>query len=150
MSENSERAVRDVIGRLVDAWNRHDAAAFADTFALDADFTNVFGMRARGRAAIADFHAPIFETMFKQSRLSATAVEVRFLRPDIAAVDVHWEMSGARDPKGREWPLRRGLMNLIVTSEQGCWLIAIMHNMDLPLEEMAKAQAELQREHKQR
>src|SRR5581483_4036467 len=149
MSENSERAVRNLIEGLVEAWNRHDAAAFADAFALDADFTNVFGMRAKGRAAIIDFHAPIFETMFKQSRLSATAVEVRFLRPDVAAIDVHWEMSGARDPRGNEWSLRRGLINLVATNERSSWLIAVMHNMDLPSEEMAKAQEELQRQMKQ-
>jgi uncharacterized protein (TIGR02246 family) len=149
MNEISDRAIRKLIDGLVDAWNCHDAGAFADAFAVDADFTNVFGMRAKGRSAIFEFHAPLFETMFKHSRLTATAVEVRFLRPDVAAVDVHWEMSGARDPKGNEWPLRHGLMNLVVTNEQGSWLIAVMHNMDLPSDEMAKAQEELQRQSKQ-
>ncbi len=53
-------------------------------------------------------------------------------------------MTGARGPDGAPWPLRRGLMNLVATRDGGEWSIAVMHNMDLPPEEMAQAQAALQ------
>lgn len=141
-----EPAVQAVVESLVEAWNRHDATAFAACFADDADFTNVFGMEAKGRDAIERFHAPVFRTMFRDSCLSATATRVRFLRPDVAAVDARWEMTGARDPRGHEWPLRRGLINLALTHEHGGWSIAVMHNMDLPPEELAEGQAALQRQ----
>jgi uncharacterized protein (TIGR02246 family) len=39
--------------RLQDAWNTGDGAGFAAPFSDDADFVNVYGMHARGRAAIA-------------------------------------------------------------------------------------------------
>lgn len=138
-------AVENVVDALVAAWNVHDPGRFAAAFHQDADFTNVFGMRAKGRDAIERFHAPIFETMFRDSQLATTDIQVRLLRPDVAAVDVRWEMTGARDPQGKEWPLRRGLINLVVTCENGDWAIAVMHNMDLPPEELAEAQEELQR-----
>jgi uncharacterized protein (TIGR02246 family) len=141
---HSESAVKHLVDSLVSAWNRHDAQAFARPFASDADFTNVFGMHATGREAIRQFHAPIFDTMFRESRLSATDTRVRFLRPDVAAIDVGWEMTGARDPDGRDWPLRKGLMSLIATGHGEEWSIAVMHNMDLPPEEMAQAQARVQ------
>jgi hypothetical protein len=34
-------------------------------------------------------------------------------------------------------------MNLIITREGASWLIAIMHNMDLPAESLANAQKQL-------
>jgi uncharacterized protein (TIGR02246 family) len=141
----AERAAATIVGRLVDAWNAHDADAFARCFAEDADFTNVFGMHAKGRAAIAGFHAPIFTTMFKDSRLAARETRVRTLHSDIAAVDLRWAMTGARGPDGTPWPERRGLINMVLAREGGEWSIAVMHNMDLPPEEMAEAQAAVQK-----
>lgn len=144
MNEQAQSAAKRIVDALVAAWNAHDPHAFAQCFAGDADFTNVFGMHAKGRAAIEAFHAPIFATMFKDSRLATAETRVRALRADIAAVDVPWEMTGARGPDGTPWPRRRGLINMVVAREDGDWSIAVMHNMDLPPEEMAKAQAALQ------
>jgi uncharacterized protein (TIGR02246 family) len=139
----SERAIREIVDGLAVAWNRHDAGGFVARFAEDADFTNVFGMSVKGRGAIKALHEPIFRTIFKDSRLDISETRTRFLRPDLAAVDVRWTMSGARDPQGREWPNRRGLLNFIATETRGVWSIDVFHNMDLPAPELAKAQAEL-------
>lgn len=139
-----EREARRLVESLTAAWNVHDARAFAANFAEDADFTNVFGMQASGREAIERFHAPIFATMFRDSRLTATQVRVRPIRPDVAAVDMHWEMTGARDPMGREWPARRGLINMVIAGGRDAFSIAVMHNMELAADAMAEAQAALQ------
>ena len=127
-----QQAIEQVVRRFEQAWNDHDARAFASVFAEDADFTNVFGMEAHGRTAIEQFHAPMFSTMFKNSRFTPTATRVRFIRPDVAAVDVRWVMSGATDPNGLPWPDRKGLINVVMTRENGEWAILVMHNMDLP------------------
>ncbi|MFZ5789317.1 MAG: SgcJ/EcaC family oxidoreductase [Pseudomonadota bacterium] len=141
--EADEQAVRGIVKALVAAWNRHDARAFAVVFAEDADFTNVFGMHAKGRAEIEGFHLPIFKTMFKDSRLEAVETRIRFLRPDVAAADVLWKMTGAHDANGKEWPDRRGLLNFVATAKGGAWSIDVFHNMDLPEAERAQAQAAL-------
>ncbi len=145
MSEQAEGAAARIVKSLVDAWNAHDARAFAQNFAEDADFTNVFGMHARGRGAIVEFHAPVFATMFNDSELTARETRVRAIRDDVATVDLRWAMTGARGPDGSPWPRREGLINLVLTRDAGGWSIAVMHNMDLPSEEMAKAQEALQR-----
>jgi uncharacterized protein (TIGR02246 family) len=132
MSVQSEEAVRQVVRAVVEAWNVHDAGAFAAAFEDEADFTNVLGMHASGREAIERFHAATFETRFRESRLTATDTTVRLIRDDVAAVDVHWEMIGARDPHDNELPPRRGILNLVVTRNDDAWAIAVMHNMDLP------------------
>jgi uncharacterized protein (TIGR02246 family) len=140
------RAIEGIAAKLTEAWNRHDAHAFAATFAEDADFTNVFGMTAKGRKGVEDFHAPVFATMFKDSRLTVTEIRIRLIRPEVAAADFRWEMSGARDPNGNPWPDRKGLVNLIATDHQGSWLIDVLHNMDLPSPDNAAAQAALSKQ----
>ena len=127
-----EEGIKKLVDSFVDAWNQHDVHAFAATFAEDADFTNVVGAGAHGRAAVEEFHAPVFTTVFKNSHLTVNNVQIRFLTPDVASVDVHWEMTGAVGSDGIPIPLRQGLLNWIVTRQEGRWLILIMHNQNLP------------------
>jgi ketosteroid isomerase-like protein len=46
----------------------------------------------------------------------------------VAAVDVDWEMTGAKNQDGSVRPTRKGLHTLIMTKQaDGSWLIAVMH-----------------------
>jgi uncharacterized protein (TIGR02246 family) len=65
-------------------------------------------MSAHGRAEIEKFHAPMFATRFKDTHLKITNSKIRFIKPDVAAVDGWWEMTGAKTQEGKEIPLRRG------------------------------------------
>src|ERR1041385_4214739 len=121
----ADKAIENLVRSLVAAWSSHDAHAFAAAFAEEADFTNVFGMVQKGRTGIEAAHAPIFKTMFKDSHLTVTETRVRLVRPDVAAVDVKWTMTGARDPHGNPWPERAGLLNWIVTRHGERWLIDV-------------------------
>lgn len=144
MAQSPINGVESIAHRLIEAWNRHDARAFAAAFAADAEFTNVFGMQATGRGKIEEFHAPIFETMFKDSHLSVERVRSRLVRPDVATLDLRWSMTGARDPLGNEWPRRRGLISVVATRDDDEWSIATMHNMELGEDAKAKFQEKLQ------
>lgn len=130
-SETDQQAIEGVMHRFVDAWNRHDAKAFASLFAEDADFTNWRGQGTSGRSKIEEFHAPMFATIFKNSHQSHTAIKARFIRPDVAAVDVRWEMTGATDAQGNLRPPRQGLLSFVMTKDAGKWQILVMHNLDL-------------------
>lgn len=90
-----------------EAWNKHDAHSFSMVFAEDADFTNVSGMGAHGRTEIANVHAPVFATVFKESQQKIVDARIRFIKPDVAAVDARWEMTGARTRDGTSSPLRK-------------------------------------------
>ena len=130
--EQDEKGIKQTLSGIVGAWNRHDANAFSLAFVEDADFTNVLGMSAHGRTEIEKFHAPMFATNFKDSHLTMTDSKIRFITPDVAAVDVWWELIGAKTRDGKEIPMRKGLLNSIMTRSSGQWLITVMHNMDLP------------------
>ena len=130
-AETDEHAIRSVMDRFMDAWNRHDAKAFAAVFSEDADFTNVRGVGASGRAKIEEFHGPMFATIFSKSHQEYSDIRTRFLRPDVAAVDVRWKMTGAMDAQGNPRPEREGLLNFVMVKDGGRWEIAVMHNLDI-------------------
>ena len=127
-----EAAINAVItDRFLAGWNAHDAHLFASAFAADADFTNVRGVSASGRANIEQFHAQAFQKMFMQSHQTAEVKRIRFLKPDVAVVDVPWKMTGALTPDGNARPIRTGLLDFVFTSSGGSWLITVMHNLEL-------------------
>ncbi|HEY4136214.1 MAG TPA: SgcJ/EcaC family oxidoreductase [Alphaproteobacteria bacterium] len=142
-----DNAAKQAILRLIDAlaaaWNAHDAKAYAASFAEDVDYTNVFGILVQCRAGVERSHAALFKTMFKDSRWTEAETSIRFVRPDVAAVDVRWQMIGARDAQGKEWPARHGLLSAIATETPEGWAFAVFHNQDLPpperLAEITKA-----------
>ena len=135
--ESDEQAIHGVMDGFMDAWNHHDAKAWTALFSDDADFTNVRGVGASGRSGSEEFHARVFATIFKNSQQKYTAIKTRFIRPDVAAVDVHWEMTGSTDPAGNPVALRQGLLNFVMVKSQGKWQIVVMHNMDLPASQPA-------------
>lgn len=129
-----ERAINKVIAAYATAWNRHDAHAFSLIFAPDAEFVNVRGVAyPGGRVGIEKAHRPLFATMFRTSHVTTDRVHIRFLRPDVAAVDVYWSMTGSTDHAGHPRPLIHGLRNFVLTRDHGIWLIAVFHNMEIAL-----------------
>jgi len=130
-SETDQSAIEAVIVQFMDAWNQHNAHAFAALFAEDADFTNWRGTHARGRKAVEELHAPLFTgAVFKDSRQTCRLRSVRFLKPDIAIADIDWEMTGAGAAEGITRPPRKGLLDWALVKTNGRWLIAVMHNTD--------------------
>src|SRR4029079_6031591 len=87
--------VETTIAALIDAWNRHDMAAFTALFTTDADFVNVLGARLRGRAVIYDAHVNLDRTIFRKARLRQVTSSVRFVDGCSALVHMVWEMTGA-------------------------------------------------------
>jgi uncharacterized protein (TIGR02246 family) len=132
-SAADEAGIQQVLAEFVDAWNLHDPNAFSMVFAEDADFTNVRGMSAHGRTNIDSFHAPVFRTWFKDSYQKITHSTIRFIGPGVAAVDAWWEMTGSTNPSGQPIPLRKGLLNFVMTRSSGKWVITVMHNMELAM-----------------
>ena len=124
-------SARGVSDGFVDAWNRHDMAAFAALYAENADFVNVLGVWLRGRAAIEEHHATIHAARMKASLLTALETEVRLLRPDVALIHVHWELTGQVGPDGVALPTRQGILSHVGVKTGGKWHIASTQNTDI-------------------
>jgi uncharacterized protein (TIGR02246 family) len=66
--------------------------------------------------------------VYSETHQTGKVRSVRFLKPDVAAVDVDWEMTGAKNQDGTVRPTRKGIHSLVMTKQgDGSWLIAIMH-----------------------
>ncbi|HSP18433.1 MAG TPA: SgcJ/EcaC family oxidoreductase [Myxococcaceae bacterium] len=126
-----ERSVHERSERLISAWNEHDMTAFADLFAPRAQFVNVVGIWWKSRAEIEAAHEATHKTMFKDSVLSARIASMTWLRTDVAAVHLAWELKGAKDPSGNAVPTRKGIMLLVFTREQKQWLVQVAQNTDI-------------------
>ena len=125
---NEEAAVRDLVGaRQQQAWNRHDARAYAALFAEDADVVNVVAWWWKGRAEIESNLTRMFRGIFRESTLTFGQVDVRFLTSEIAVAHARWTMAGAHMPPGLPEP-REGLQTMTVQKRNGKWLIAAFQN----------------------
>ncbi|WP_410673442.1 SgcJ/EcaC family oxidoreductase [Amycolatopsis sp. cmx-4-68] len=125
----TEADVRAVLGRLTQAWNDGDAAAYGRLFTDDADYVTFFGLNFPGREAIESSHRALFEGPLKGSKLTgalgATA-KVRFVRPDVTVVVA----GGGSSLTGTDTPDegRESTVSFVLVREDGEWLITAFQN----------------------
>jgi uncharacterized protein (TIGR02246 family) len=124
---DDEAAIRQVQTMQADAWNRHDAAAYAALFTEDGDCVNVVGWWWKGRAQIQSKLTAAFAFVFHDSQLAITDTAVRFLSPTIAVAHVTWTMTGARTPPGMPEP-KVGIEIQVLQKKSGHWLIESFQN----------------------
>ena len=118
-----ESAVREAVKQMETGWNTKSGAAFAKPFAEDADYVIINGNYIKGRAVIESAHQRIFDTIYKDTTISLTVQQIRFLRPDVAVVHVKGQRTGPTTE------LNQGaLITLILTKEKQTWTIAAFQN----------------------
>jgi uncharacterized protein (TIGR02246 family) len=123
-----EAAIRENVRRMEIGWNAKSGALFAKPFAADADYVVVNGMHMRGREAIEQSHQRIFDTFYKNSILSVSIKQIRFLRPDVAVVHVQ----GLNKIKqGEETREMNSMVTLVLTKEKGDWKIVAFQNTQI-------------------
>jgi uncharacterized protein (TIGR02246 family) len=128
-------AIRNIVQEEITAWNAGDAVAYARYLAADGTFTNVRGQFFTGRQAFIDRHDFVFKGQFHGSTLRQDIVSLKFVRPDVAVVEVLTSVTGIQklfpgtntDDKGR---LRTRLLQVIV-KDGGEWKIVAYHNTDV-------------------
>ena len=125
MKNADEVAIEGLVQAFVDGWNAGDGAACSRSFAADADFTAITGLKAKGRDVIAKGHDEILATIYRGTQNSAVVESVRFLRPDVAVADVTFRFVGDVRPFGIE----KTTCGLVCSKENGNWSIAVFRNM---------------------
>jgi uncharacterized protein (TIGR02246 family) len=124
---DDEAAIRALEARQPEAWNKHDAKAYASLFTENGDCVNIVGWWWKGRAEIEQKLTAAYIYVFKESTLTITNVDIRFLTPDVAVAHVRWTMTGARTPTGIPQP-QQGLQTHVLQKQNGQWLIAAFQN----------------------
>ena len=128
-SQDKDRAaITQAVQNYMDMWNKHDVHAVAMTYTEDCDFVNNFGDLTHGRAGMEAVFGPFMTGVYSETHQTGQIRSIRFLKPDVAAVDVDWQMTGAKNQDGSMRPTRKGIHSLIMTKQSdGSWLIAVMH-----------------------
>ena len=122
-----DAAIRGLQDRQAEAWNRHDAKAYASLFTEDGEVVNVVGWWWKSRGEIESKLAAAFAFVFRDSTLTITDVKVRFVTPDIAIAHVSWSMKGARTPPNMPEP-RQGIQLQVLQRSSAGWLILSFQN----------------------
>ena len=119
--------IESIAMRQGETWTRHDAKAYAALFTEDCDVINILGWRWKGRNDVERKLTEAFRFVFRDSRLTITEVDTRFLRNDVAVAHARWTMTGAKVPPRMPEP-RAGIQTLVLTKQSGHWLIAAFQN----------------------
>ncbi len=121
-----EAAIRALLQKCIEGWNKGSGEAFAAQFAEDSDFVSVNGMHLKGRKQNASHHQQIFDTFFKGTRLWAQVKSVRFLRTDVALM--HTAGRILRPGESDASPEPASIQTLTVSKHGNEWLIDAYHN----------------------
>ena len=120
-----EAAIRANVEQIVKGWNMKSGAEFAKPFAEDADYVIINGMKIKGRTAIIKGHQGIFDTVYKNSSLTYTIEQLRFLRPDVAVIHVQAALQVTQNDTTETGNAR---ITLVMTKNNDRWEIAAFQN----------------------
>jgi uncharacterized protein (TIGR02246 family) len=131
-ARTDRESISSMIQRQGEAWNRGDAAAFAEGFMPDGCFVNILGMLTYGREPFEAQHAKIFASIYLGSEISLPIRRIQFVRDDVAIVDIDAELKNPRGFPGgfssADGVLKTRLQELFV-KESEKWMIASFHNV---------------------
>jgi uncharacterized protein (TIGR02246 family) len=122
-----EDAVRDVMVRLCEAWERGDGDAYAALFSEEAQYVTAPGDRLHGRKSIAESHQEIFNTIFKKTKLGRRYPSTfRSITSDVVLVESAGSVLFPGESESKIPP--NGLMTLVVARQADDWRIVSFQN----------------------
>jgi uncharacterized protein (TIGR02246 family) len=118
-----ELAIRDLLTRLAEAWDRGDPDAYGALFTDDARYIAYFGGIYRGRREIAESHRVLWAGVLKGTRMFWELVEIRFVTADIV-------LAVSRGDVGKKRPRKLPKIQSFVVARQpdGRWLLTHFQN----------------------
>jgi len=137
-----EKAIQDIEARWEAAWNRHDVAAMAATYARDSDAVNLAGEWFKGRDAFEKSLEELHSGKTKGSVWKTEQTIIRFLTPEIAVVHVYVNSHGDLDPEGKPMPPRRVILTRVEVKRESGWLIVSSQATNIVPRATARASGE--------
>ena len=128
-SPADEARIRGIEQEQASAWNAHDIARYAALFAPGANTVNVLGWWWKSRDELQAKLGAAHRSVFRDSRLTITNVELRFISPAVAVAHVRWTMTGALSPTGAPGltPIA-GIQTQVLEKRNGHWAITEFQN----------------------
>ncbi|MFE9251059.1 SgcJ/EcaC family oxidoreductase [Streptomyces sp. NPDC007088] len=124
------RAVRALVGRIVEAWREQDAEKFSQVYAADASVV-LPGALIKGRPAIRDYMAAAFRGKWKGTEVLGVPKELRYLGGNEEIVLLVSE-GGAYPPGATEVPAEHAIRAMWFFAERdGEWAVDSYANTPL-------------------
>ena len=120
MRRKDERIIRSMVDQAVACLNKGDVTAFDDFWDEHADYVGVDGKHTKGRSQI----QALFRHMTKSGSTGKQTISIdqlRFVTPELAAVDGSWIVTGVRAADGKELPPINGRGFELVQKKNGQW-----------------------------
>ena len=123
-------AIRAIVDRRRDAWNRHDMDAWVADTMPDVEWINVVGMHWKGRETVRRAHAVIHKGLFAKSRLlPPEQIEMRQIAPNVVIVTSINKIEGVGlRSDGTPYPDDGNLLTTVLVKSPEGWRIAHAHN----------------------
>ncbi|RXH57800.1 YybH family protein [Granulicella sibirica] len=130
-----EAAVRAVIARETEGWDKFDSRQVASVFTEDAVWQNPFGVRLHGRADIEEFLTNLMARPGYRSATDTSATKILDLRmtsPTTASVWSDEQSKGqVNDASGHPMEPRHSYYLEVLVKKDGAWKISDCLIMDL-------------------
>jgi uncharacterized protein (TIGR02246 family) len=122
-------AVANVIQRIVEAWAKNDAEAFAATFTPDATMVLPGDVFQQGRENIQAFMTAGYAGPYRGTKVTGQPLSARFINQDVAVIITQ---GGVLAPGETEVAPERAIRaTWVVARHEQDWLIAAYHNSPL-------------------
>lgn len=108
------------------AWQSHDAERLADFFSADSDMIVGVLPRVAGRAAIKQWWNNYFSRIDSGRVISISIESVRFLRPDVALLNVNTITGGTHSETNKALENRKARGTWLATQNDGEWEISAL------------------------
>ncbi|HLO60317.1 MAG TPA: SgcJ/EcaC family oxidoreductase [Bacteroidales bacterium] len=121
-NSEEEKAIKDVLGRFYEGWNTHDVDKMISVYAEDIDHINTHAQWHKGKAAIKDDLIQFHSGPGKNSYKTYTIEKIRFIKPDVAVVQVRSISSVGN------------IGTYVMSKEKGKWLVVSFTNVEYQLQ----------------
>jgi len=133
VDSKDKEAIRNVMQQWLESFEKRDAELRNVLLTEDTIFINAFGVQHEGKKNVSAFWKELFATgTFDQSKLTISDEKIRFVRPDVAIVDLFEEVTGQRGPETKKvLAPRRIHLTFILRKEDKDWKVAYYRGGDL-------------------
>jgi uncharacterized protein (TIGR02246 family) len=125
VSINPSTAAADFYTRIENAWNAADGAAFGAAFDPDASFVDIRGDAHDGAAAIGGGHQGIFDTVYRDSRVTYGVDTARALDETVVVARAH---STLHVPGGPLAGTHQAISTAVLLRTGDAWTAVAFHN----------------------
>ena len=134
LNADDDSAVRAIVAKFADTWNRHDMNAMHALDTEDVEWINVTANHWRGKAAVYKGHDTIHRTIFAKTDMIVLDTTARSLAPGVAVVVATMKFGPVISPTGQTAPEVKTRGTFTMVKRDGVWKIAHFQNTSVDLD----------------